>query len=197
MSFGLGNASAGLPALLGVLLGIRAYTGGLYWILVCVALIAVGAGANWGGKAGLHRWPQTGAWLIEIWILATIGVAALATSFIVWIAVASPALFGNPSDPETKVISAAFVGAVTAYVALVWTKDISEAKGYFWPSTQFKDGMKQAYERLARKPKEGDTVFEAMFEDSVVGHGALGWDFSARKTRAKILSDFVSREPPV
>src|SRR5262245_52196619 len=99
MSFGLGNASAGFPALVGVLLGIRAYTGGLYWILVCVALIAVGAGAKWVGQARLHRWSQTGAWLIEIWILAAIGVVALATSFIVWIGVASPAFFGNPSDP--------------------------------------------------------------------------------------------------
>jgi hypothetical protein len=152
-----------------------------------------GVGAKWVGKASLHRSPQTGAWLIEIWFLAAIGVAALVTSSIVWIGVASPAFFGNPSDPETKVISAAFVGAVTAYVALVWTKDISEAKGYFWPSTQFKDGMKQAYERLARKPKEGDPVYEAMFEDSVAGHGALGWDFSARKTRAKILSDFLGQ----
>jgi hypothetical protein len=193
MNFGLGNASKGLPALLGVMLGIRSYTGGSSWIWGCIAMILAAAVLMRLGRAMMHRWPRVGRWLIEVWVLAAIGVAALAAAFILWLGLAPlPAFIGIAgSDDAKKAISGAFVGAVTTYVALVWTKDVSDATGYFWPSAQFKVGMSEAYEAMANKPAGGSATSETMFEDTVTGHGGLGWGFHARGIRAGILADFL------
>lgn len=192
MNFGLDNALKGLPALVGVMLGIRSYIGGSSWIWACVGMIVGAAVLMRLGRAMMQRWPRAGRWLIEAWVLSAIGVAALAAAFILWLGIASPAFLGIAgTDDAKKAISGAFVGAVTTYVALVSTKDISEATGYFWPSTQFKAGMREAYEALANKPDGASVTSEAMFEDAVTGHGPLGWGFRARGIRARILAGFL------
>ncbi len=134
MNFGLEKAAVGLPALLGVILGIWTFTGGSAWLVSCLLLILVGFGLKQFGKAMMHQWPQVGARLIEFWILAAIGAMAVATSFIIWISLNPPLEFlgDTITDAETKkAISGAFVGAVTTYVALVWTKDISAHRDIF------------------------------------------------------------------
>lgn len=196
MNVGLDNAAGGLPALLGVVLGVWIYAGGACWVLAAVALLVVAAGCAWAGRAMLHRWPTFGGLLIEMWILAPIAVMALATAFIIWFGLEKPSLPGTaaPDEKTRDALSAALVGAVTTYVAFVWTKDIAEAKGFFWPSTQFKQGMRQAYDALLRKPQEASVTFEAMFEDTVAGLGQLGWSFLARRRRAQLLADFLASD---
>lgn len=187
----LGNFGQGLPALLGVALGIRVYTGGRVWFGICVAVLAVAVVAIAGGLHVMARRPVAGAWIIEFGILAPICVTALVTSLIVWMsAIGLPSIFGQEPDEEVrKTLASTLVGAVTAYAAIVWTKDISDETGLFWPSTHFKAGMKAVQIALiAERRAKADTIaFQAIFNDQVESSPKiLGWDFNARRRRAAI-----------
>ncbi|WP_395017495.1 hypothetical protein [Dongia sp.] len=189
MDFGLGSAIKGLPALLGVILGIRMYTGGLLPAQLCIGIAGGAVVSMLAGRGIMHRWPSIGRWLIEIWILAAVAMIAVATLAVLWLSNTSLIPVLGSRDPEAdKTIASTFVGAVTAYMALLWTKDIGDGTGAFWPSTQFKRGMADAFKLMPNKPVGGSQLSEAMFEDVVEGYGDLGWGFRARGVRAKLLA---------
>jgi hypothetical protein len=191
----LGNFGQGLPALLGVALGIRAYTGGLDWLGPCVAVLILAVGVVVIGRFIARNSPVVGGLIIEAWIVSPIIVTALMTAFIVWLsALGLPHIFGTePNEEIRKSLASTLVGAVTAYAALVWTKDISDGTGIFWPSTQFKAAMAG----VQRSLPEGDqaplgVVRQAMFSDEVQDDPKIvGWGFNARRARARKIDEYV------
>lgn len=201
MSFGLGSAVSGIPAFVGGLLGIRIFTSGAGWFFATLLMIALAALSATIGSNMLSTQPRLGRWLIEVWIFAAVGVTALATTLIIHVALEQlPSwLIGSaPLDKATlKEVSSTLLGAVSAIVALAWTKDIGDAKGFFWPSTQFKSGMAAAYKRLPRKPAGNGTpdevrVYNAIFDDHIMGEkGEVGWSLSARGLRAEIVAGYL------
>ncbi|WP_027040354.1 hypothetical protein [Mesorhizobium ciceri] len=142
----------------------------------------------------MHSQPGIGRWFIEVWIVASVGVMSIATALILWIGLEPlPSFLGVVSDADAiKFVTGAFAGAITTYVALVWTKDISDSKGFFWPSFQFKQAIGNAYGMMVLKPAPATRAREAMFDDTIEGLGAVGWDFDGRGTRAKILANFIA-----
>lgn len=194
----LRTALGALPPLLGVMLGIRAFTGGLFWIAIGGGLVLLPLLSLEIGRRLMHRKPVMARWFIEIWVLSAIGVLALATAFGLWLGLAPlPGLLGVPAgDEATKAVTGAFAGAVATYVAVIWTKDILESKGLFSPATQFRAAMSRAHKHLSTKPTPASPTYEAVFEDTVAGEGRIDWDFSARGRRAEILAAFIGSAPP-
>jgi hypothetical protein len=195
MSFLSSNVVAGLPAFIGVILGLRLAVEGCTLLFYVGALLVAAVLALNLGYSLMSRFPRVAGWLIEIWILSAIAVTACATAAV--IAISFRGLLDKVvgidqlSGERAKTVSTALIGAVTTYVALAWTKDIGDAKGYFWPSTHFKNAMQDAYDALVNKPGNDSQVFEAMFSDNVRDHGDIGWDFAARRIRSRILSEFI------
>jgi hypothetical protein len=148
----------------------------------------------------MHRTPRIGRWLIEFWIFAAIGVTAAATALVTWLTLNASLDFlvdtSRMGTPQLEKMKTAFVTALTTYIALVWTKDIGDAKGFFWPSTAFKAAMATAYSKLRAKPAGASKEYEAMFMDTVTGFGPIGWGVTARGQRAAVLSAFVSPPAP-
>jgi hypothetical protein len=190
----------GLPALIGVLFGLKIYAEGWNFARCILALLAFSVLALCSGQAAMRHVPRIGFLLIELWVLSAVAVTALATALIMWITLDVSLTWlidvSRFTKDELKTLSGAFVAAVSTYVALVWTKDIGDAKGWFWPSTQFKSAMDKAYKALAPEPALGSSVYQAAYQDVVAGHGNLGWSLPARRTRAGILADYLAAHPP-
>jgi len=195
----IGTATTGLPALAGVLLGIRTFTGNGYWLAGDLAIVAVGYALLGIGNLILPSSPRIGRWFVEVWIISSIGTMALATYAILYISLKDLPNWLGPvaGDERTKAVTSAFAGAITAYIALVWTKDITEGQGHFWPSTQFKNGLERAWKKMTRQPQPGSIARQAMFDDYIEGEGDVGWDFSDRQKRADIVDRFLQGDPSV
>jgi hypothetical protein len=119
---------------------------------------------------------------------------------VTWITIDTPInyLFSTATltADESKTISGVFVGAVSTYVALVWTKDIGDAKGLFWPSTRFYSAVGKLFKRLTPRPPNTSVEYAACYLDTVEGYGDIGWDFMARFRRAKVLANYIRQHPP-
>lgn len=196
----LGGAASGLPALLGVAAGIMVYLGGLaWWAGLALTLVALGAIVA-GGERLLATRPGLGRWMIEASYLVAVAVTALGTALVAVVVLNTPlSVFGDASglrDDEIKQLSSAFAGAVSAYVALLWTKDIGDQKGALWPATRFQAAMKRAHAVLSPPPAPSSQVFDAMSSSNVRGHGDLGWGFAARGVRAGILAAYLEKGDP-
>jgi hypothetical protein len=195
MTSPVGNAIVGLPALLGVVLGLKLYVDPIPTAYYVATMMMAAFAARWIAFATIHRVPRVARWLIELWILAAIGVTAVATAGVTWVTLnATLGFLFDTSHIDVKQLekmTTAIVTALTTYVALVWTKDIGDAKGFFWPSTAFKTAMAKAYSMLTAKPVGTTKEYEAMFMDTVTNHGNIGWGFGARGIRAKILADSI------
>jgi hypothetical protein len=195
------NAAAALPALFGVMVGIVVYLGGWMW---WIGLAVVIAGLWWivgAGERMLATHPHRARWMIECSYLLALGVTALGTLVVAVVVLRVPlSVFGDLTglqEKEVSQLSSAFAGAVSAYVAIVWTKDIGDAKGAFWPGTRFQVGMEQVYARLRVTPATGHPVIDALSSSIVPGHGDLGWGFAARGVRAGILAAYLAAQPSV
>jgi hypothetical protein len=191
----------GLPMLLGVVGGLKLYVDGWHFVPYVAVPLVVAIGAVLLGHALMRYRPRLAWVLIELWVLSAIAVTAFATAFLMWVSL--DATFGWIGDisvitaENLKTLKTAFATAVSTYVALAWTKDIGDGKGMFWPNTQFKAAMSEAYNSLNPKPAGTSTVYQAIFQDVVAGHGNLGWSFAARGVRAGIFSRWLAMpEPP-
>jgi hypothetical protein len=195
MSFLSSNWVAGLPALFGVVLGLRLYVSEPVLVFYLVVLFVVAFVVRNIGNNVMLRSPTVGRALIECWIVSAIIVTAFATAGIAWITFSGPLDFIISTKQlvpdQVKTMSTALIGAATTYVALVWTKDIGDAKGYFWPSTHFKKAMQCAYKAMSTKPNGDSQLYDALFLDDVREYGDLGWDFAARGIRVQILANYL------
>ncbi|MGC1780738.1 MAG: hypothetical protein WBB34_22615 [Xanthobacteraceae bacterium] len=195
MSFLSSNALIGLPALIGVVLGLKLYITGFDAVFYLLFVLGVAAIALNIGYNVMPWYPRVGGYLIELWILSAIGITAFATAAITWMSLSGPLDYivnaKQLGTEQTKTMAAALVTAVTTYVALVWTKDIGDAEGYFWPSTHFRNALQQAAEQRTNPIQNDTQIYDAIYDDTVRGYGELGWDFGARRTRAKLYSEFI------
>ena len=119
------GAARGFPALVGVVVGILILVFGTQWIWLALAALVVGYASRRLGAQQIRTHPTVGFVLIELWILTAIAVMALATAGILWLTVHSPEWFGAAPDNKKEAVSGALVGAVTAYLAMLYTEDIS------------------------------------------------------------------------
>lgn len=193
MSAMLGNVAKGLPALLGVVGGILILVAGTRWVLWALGGIGVALACRWFGQRLIGWAPIAGFAFIELWILAAISIMALGTAGILWLTVHSPQWFDGEPEEKKDAVSGALVGAVTAYLAILWTEDISKGEGWFWPSTQFKSALSEAYTNHPKCPAAATKEHDAIYLDRVRENGPDGWGFVARLKRAKIINTYLSK----
>lgn len=192
------NIVIGLPALLGVVLGLQLYADARHVTIYVALLFVISTVCLIIGYRTMRRWPRVAWVLIEVWILSAIAVTAIATAVVTWISLSAPIDFIVPTErlaPEqVKTMATALITAITTYIALVWTKDIGDATGYFWPSTHFKSAIQKTFEKLAVKPASDTKAYQAIYSENYIeGYGPVGWDFASRRIRAKVLAEFILR----
>jgi hypothetical protein len=197
MDVGLSKVVSGLPAFLGVCVGIRTYENRWPFFAIIMFALAVAVMFLLIGRSIIHRHPLRARWLIEFWIVSAICMVAFATSAALWAALSplSP-LLADVAGQERDTISATFIGAVTAYFAFAWTKEIGEARGFFWPSTQFKSALEAAGSRLPVKLPMDSSTTDAVFNNHIQGEGVEGWSFKARGVRARIVAQWIRDAKP-
>jgi hypothetical protein len=190
----------GFPAFAGILLGIRASSGGRDLLLMVLAAGVVAFILAQIGRKLLAGWPRVGRMMIDFVIVSAIAAVALITAASISLATAPPIdwLTGGspPNDDHKKVLASTLATGFGAYVAFIWTKDIAEGKGVFWPSTQFRQGLAALYQSLPeeRQPPGGTKAFAAFFEPTIEGYGAVGWGYLDRWTRANIVAKHLAKE---
>ena len=133
------------------------------------------------------KYPRIGLCLIEVWILSPYIIISITTALIIWLTIHSPTWFNVPAD-QGKVISGAFIGAITTYFATVWTKDIADGEGYFWPSTQLKIAFKKFKYTGDRQ------IVDVVIADRVRDGGPIGWGMISRWQRASLLSKHLETQ---
>ncbi|NIM41467.1 MAG: hypothetical protein GTN84_10235 [Hydrogenophaga sp.] len=190
MSLGLDNAGRALPAALGVLLGIFLYAKPVVQppaalpvlgLLVLILLMRL-------AREVFIQHPLFGLALLEPWILSSVLVVALGTQLLLWLALHAESWFAAPAAVQ-KTYAAALMGAVTAFLATAWMKDIQDAKGPFLPGPAWKDFARRfsTAHRLT-----GETLeLEACDADVIASAGISGWGLRARWQRSRILSDYL------
>jgi hypothetical protein len=185
----LGNAAKGLPALVGILSGIVLYWLGMRALWQPFLAIALGYLFLFIGRFSLGKAPLLGWLFIELWVIASIGVLALGAALVLHLTIILPRVISSQGE-EGKTIAGALVGAVTAYLAILWTKDIQEANGPFWPGTQYKNAIGAAFAAPEVAPKGATLQWEAIYLDRLQ-NGVTGWGFSARFQRSLIMADHL------
>jgi hypothetical protein len=187
MSKLFGNVTQGFPALIGVLWGITIYSPSLHrwWI---PALVLVGAFALMHiGRLLIGRNPLIGCLFIEAWGMAAVSIVAFGTMLVLWLTIhASDFIQGT--EEEKKAISSALIGAVTAYLAVLWVKDIQVGEGPFWTGTQFREAVQAAFKAPPKAPIVDTREWDAVWEERVRGNGPVGWGLTARWKRSKIIA---------
>lgn len=199
-------ALAGLPALFGVFIGVAIYAWGWWWFIGTAVLLVVLTWAAEAGERSLWKCPRLSRWAIEFSILIATLIIAVATYLVCLASISSGELLRKHLLPESanpeelKQISNLLIGALTAYLGLVWTKDIGDAKGPNWPNIRFKKAMDNAYEAAKedhKTPKDGPGARSLFYDDTFsykIGNDEKleidGWGFDARRKRMRGLKYF-------
>ncbi|HSA56502.1 MAG TPA: hypothetical protein VLE53_12415 [Gemmatimonadaceae bacterium] len=185
----LGKAANGMPALLGVILGVIAFairSSAFYFIGVVILVVF---GLRWFARRMAGRTPRVAVLLIETWLFLSIALVALSTAAILWLTVRLPGIL--PGDESTvKAVSGALVGAATAYFAALWIKEIQEVGGLFSPGTQFRQALEAAFRVHPRVPDRTSRAYEAIYADRVQS-GPSGWGLQARWQRAHLVAEHL------
>jgi hypothetical protein len=81
------------------------------------------------------------------------------------------------------------MGAVVAFFAAIFTKDLDEGTGGIWPSDLTRGALDSAF----RNKFNNDTLaFEAVYEENVRSNPMItGWSFRSRLGRAAIIADGI------
>jgi hypothetical protein len=197
------NLFKALPALVGVFAGVLLYVinvspqQNLTPLIVQLTVVAIVAVAFLiAGNLVMEKYPRLGMILIEFWIVSAITLTAAATFFLIWVTINSPDWFKNLKPDESKAVSGAIVGAITACLGIWFTKDIGEGKGFFTPGYQFKKCIGRVFLKNAKKPERDTREHDAILYDNVRGTQTEarfeGWGQSSRWKRASILSRHFS-----
>ena len=187
-----GNLTKGLPSLIGVLWGIYLYKPGFSWAFQILLVLALSMVCLKVGQSLLGKNPVAGWVFIELWVFSAIALVAASTLGILWLTVNAPS-FLSVDKSQQDAVAGALVGAVTAFLAILWTKDIEDASGPFWPSTQFKKGLASAFGTESLSPPQDSRARDVVYEERVRAKGPKGWGFTARRERAYILQEFLKK----
>jgi hypothetical protein len=191
MNLGLASALRGLPALVGVVLGVYLFASPLkyaIWLpLLALAVLSVVLSIAHGV---FNERPMLGLALTEPWTLTAVALVATLTGIVLWMTVNLETLVGLPAT-DAKAVSGALIGAFTTFAATAWIKEIQEANGLFVASGQAKLHFQgfAAHHKLI-----GDNVARELCEsETAVAKGieVKGWGMTARWQRARMLQAFL------
>lgn len=152
-------------------------------VLAIIGLLRVGAWQL------IDRLPRLALALIEPWYLSAICVVALSTQLILYVTINFSTLFPMSTTGQSDAIKGALIGAITAYLAVLWTDDIKKAEGPLLPSGAFKSLVQTTFATLlAAKTRDNGALWEAIHDERTTSDQIVGWGFKARWRRAAVLA---------
>jgi hypothetical protein len=163
------------------------------FITLIVAVVIGSVCLITGAKLMIAKHPYPAVLLMSLWIVTIIAIGAGLVALFLWLGLELPNWLtsGKPTD-ETKEISKILLGALTAYVGVLFTEDLDKGEGSLWPSAKTKTALDKAY---ASQNYVGSTRhYQAVYEDRVrssgtgTSDGIDGWGLLARWKRAWVLS---------
>lgn len=191
-----------VPAFLAAALGVALfYVGrdGRWWIpvLVLVATGSVGLVLRRRGEKLVDGSARDAVWLIEGWLLLVIAAGAACTLLVTIGGVALEGALTTAQDKDNefvKAIAGVSSGALAALVSVVFTKDLEDETGGFWPSSVWRRRVEAVYKNRLRP---GSAGWHAAYSPRVPGrHNAVsGWGLRSRLTRGRLIDDEASRQP--
>lgn len=191
MNLGLDAACRGLPALVGVAMGVYLFASPLkYAIWLPLLVIAVLSVVLSAAQGVFNEKPVLGLVLTEPWTLAAVSLVATFTGIVLWMTVNLETLVGLP-DKDAKAVSGALIGAFTTFAATAWIKEIQETSGALVTSGQAQSHFKAF---VIHHEIEGDTVARELCENETAiakGVEVTGWGFKARWQRARLMQEFL------
>jgi hypothetical protein len=186
------NWARALAPLCGTLIGVMVYANYFSWwwlaVLGIIGLLAVIL-----GRLVVARRPRLAAIILTPWILFGMSLLATVTIILLWAALHSATIFPYVTADAQKELASALTGALTVFFAVVFTKDLEEGGGFFWPGTHFKAEVSAKFSEKLKGPTDfTDTeVSDAVVGNSVRGNGTRkkieGWGLRARLVRAGII----------
>ena len=185
------NLAKGLSPLCGSILAVAVYAGYLRWWWLAI-FAGVGLLALVAGRVFMSSNPFLSGFLLTFWIMFGVALLSIVTLLVLWVSLHSPTLLPGLASDERKELAGVLIGAVTAFAGVLFTKNIDEGGGPFWPGTQFKQGVKNAFE-LRLNDNRDTIVYDAVLRDRVRGQADpkldafQGWGFRARLKRAQII----------
>ena len=156
----------GLPSVLGVIGGIILYTTKPVGSPCLLPIAAYGVALLLLGAAWclVTKYPRVAIVLAETWVISAVCVTALATQVLLWVAESAGGWTGASAGNQ-EAIKGALVGAIAAYFAGAWLKEVQESKGPLLPCGQCRSMLCSfgTHHQIT-----GDTVYhEACFEEEV------------------------------
>lgn len=192
MNYGLDSAIRGLPAVLGVFLGLASYAKPVANepALVPLTLLLVGVISLGLAVGAFNRSPMLGVALLEVWVVSAIALSALATQLLLWLTVSLDMWIKLPTDVEEKSVSGAIIGAASAFLASAWLKELQDGKGPFLPSSVFEKRLAKSFQK-AHSIVGSNVEFELCDSEHVAKLNIDGWGLTARWRRAIALNRFL------
>lgn len=190
MSDGVAQVVKGFPALLGVMAGVVLFAKVEfpYYFFPPLALLSFLFFLLFLSYWLVLKLPRISLFLIEIWGVSAVCIIAISTECIFWITINAGKWF-ILEKPELDAVSGALVGAITTYLATVWTDDIKNVNSPFLAGFQFKKLLEDRFSPHYKL--KGDCIeVEACHDENVRG-GISGWGLRSRWKRAAILSRYV------
>lgn len=191
----------GVPSLIGVLLGVWAFAvrSAQDWgSLLPVLLLVAGWVLAEVGKVLLRDAPVVGAMCIECVALAQVGVVALITFGLLYLASIIPGALTSLGEPDTNAVKGAIVGAVSTYLANALGKDIEKGEGLLSPAARLRKALvatflsgqfELAHTARAYAALESEYVPPASpaSGDADADKSYTGWGFKARLGRVRVV----------
>ena len=184
---------AATPAFLAALGGVGLYYLGtdVAWWLAGVAggvVFLFGCLSLGIGRARLRKHPIGGVRWMTGWIL---GVAAVGAGIALGLVLAgieiSDALSKSPKS-EGDTVGGLVTGALTTFLAAVFTTDLEEGTGGIWPSAITKKAIQDEFKDVF-DPNSQPAQYEAVFEERLhESPDVEGWTYKARVARAEIIA---------
>jgi len=139
-------------------------------------------------------YPRVAAIIVNGWYLMPFVLLVASSLIVTYLSLNAAKLF-NPATTakEIEVFSAALIGAATAFLATLWTEDITKNQGIFWPGELLKKAWAKTYDGHAGLNEPRSPTAQAAY--AALYHDDDGWGPLARYKRAGTISAWLATLP--
>lgn len=188
----------GLLPFASILAAIIIYRHPLFFGLLVLAFVVAGACGLFVHHMAAQA-PRVATVVVNGWMAMPPTLLVTGSLIVIVVTLRAPVWLKMPDEKETDVLAATLVGASTAYIAALWTDDITKKEGSFWPGKLLQASWSEAFKGhpsfniengVPRSPK-AEAAYHAIFSEDLDNGKVTGWGFIARWKRATRVSAWL------